>query len=80
MESKFFPNMVIKMVQSGEKSGSLPEVLDKTAEYYEEQVDASVTILVSLLEPALIMIFGVIVFITVLALYLPVIELSNIRD
>jgi type IV pilus assembly protein PilC len=77
--SQFFPNMVIKMVQSGEKSGSLPEVLDRTADYYEEQVDATVAILVSLLEPAMIMIFGVIVFITVLALYLPVIELSNIK-
>ncbi len=78
-DSKFFPNMVVKMVQAGEKSGSLPQVLDKTGDYYEEQMDATIATLIAMLEPAMIMIFGVIVFVTVLALYLPVIELSNIK-
>ncbi|MBN2269009.1 MAG: type II secretion system F family protein [Sedimentisphaerales bacterium] len=77
--SKFFPNMVVKMVQSGEKSGALPKVLDKTGDYYEEQMDATIATLITMLEPAMIIIFGVIVFVTVLALYLPVIELSNIK-
>jgi type IV pilus assembly protein PilC len=79
-DAKFFPNMVVKMVQSGEKSGSLPKVLEKTGDYYEEQMDATITTLITLLEPAMIMIFGVIVFVTILALYLPVIELSNIKS
>lgn len=79
-DSKFFPNMVVKMVQSGEKSGALPKVLDKTGDYYEEQMDATIATLITLLEPAMIIIFGVIVFVTVLALYLPVIELSNIKS
>jgi type IV pilus assembly protein PilC len=43
-------------------------------------MDATITTLITLLEPAMIMIFGVIVFVTILALYLPVIELSNIKS
>jgi len=78
-DAKYFPNMVVKMVQSGEKSGSLPKVLEKTGDYYEEQMDATITTLITLLEPAMIMIFGVVVFVTIVALYLPVIELSNIK-
>jgi type IV pilus assembly protein PilC len=78
-DAKYFPNMVVKMVQSGEKSGSLPKVLEKTGDYYEEQMDATITTLITLLEPAMIIIFGVVVFVTIVALYLPVIELSNIK-
>ena len=78
-DAKFFPNMVVKMVESGEKSGSLPKVLDKTSDYYEEQMDATITLMITLLEPAMIVVFGIIVFVTILALYLPIIELSNIK-
>jgi len=78
MSTEFFPNLVIKMVQVGEDSGSLAEVLEKTAEHYEIKVDASITTLTSLLEPAMIIIVGMIVLVVVVALYLPIFTLSSI--
>jgi len=76
--TKFFPNMVIKMVRAGEDSGSLWKLLDRTADYYEEKVDALIAMMTSLLEPILIIIVGVIVLAVVVALYLPIFSLSDI--
>jgi len=77
--TRFFPNMVIKMVRAGEESGSLWKLLDRTADYYEEKVDAQIAVMTSLLEPMLIIMVGVIVLAVVLALYLPIFSLSDIR-
>ena len=77
--TKFFPNMVIKMVKAGEESGSLWQVLERTADYYEEKVDATIATITSLLEPLLIIMVGIIVLFVVMALYLPIFSLSNIR-
>lgn len=74
--SGFFPNMVVKMIEVGEKSGSLPKVLDRTADYYERKVDAAITTLISLLEPIMIVTVGGIVLVVVLALYLPIFSMS----
>jgi len=76
--TKFFPNMVIKMVRAGEDSGSLWKLLDRTADYYEEKVDAQIAIMTSLLEPMLIIMVGAIVLTVVLALYLPIFQISDI--
>ena len=77
--TKFFPNMVAKMTQVGEESGSLPAVLDKTSDYYERKVDASIRTLTGFLEPALIVTVGAIVLTVVLALYLPIFSISNVK-
>jgi len=74
----FFPNMVVKMIQVGEESGSLPKVLDRTSDYYERKVDAIVTTAMSLLEPIMIVTVGAIVLIVVLALYLPIFSMSEV--
>ena len=74
--SGFFPNMVVKMVQVGEESGSLPKVLDRTANYYEQKVDSMITTLTTLLEPIMIVTVGAIVLVVVLALYLPIFSMS----
>jgi type IV pilus assembly protein PilC len=74
--SGFFPNMVAKMIQVGEESGSLTQVLDRTASYYERKVDAMITTLMGLLEPIMIVTVGAIVLTVVLALYLPIFSLS----
>ncbi|MBN1805539.1 MAG: type II secretion system F family protein [Sedimentisphaerales bacterium] len=74
----FFPNMVVKMIQVGEESGSLPRVLEKTSEHYERKVDTTVTTLTSLLEPIMIVSVGAVVSVVVIALYLPVFSMSNI--
>jgi len=75
----FFPNMVIKMIQVGEESGSMPEVLEKTSEHYERKVDSTVTMLLSLLEPVMIISVGAIVSVVVIALYLPIFTMSDLK-
>ena len=72
----FFPNMVIKMIQVGEESGSLARVLERTSEHYERKVDTAVTTLTSLLEPIMIVSVGGIVAVVVIALYLPIFSMS----
>jgi type IV pilus assembly protein PilC len=73
----FFPNMVVKMIQVGEESGSMPEVLDRTSEHYERKVDSTVTTLMSLLEPIMIISVGAVVSVVVIALYLPIFTMSD---
>lgn len=73
----FFPNMVAKMIQVGEKSGSLPRVLDRAGVYYERRVDARITTMIDLLGPALIVVIGAIVAVVVIALYLPIFNMSG---
>jgi type IV pilus assembly protein PilC len=75
--SRFFPRMVVKTIQIGEESGSLAKVLDKTSEYYERKVDVSVTTIISLLEPMMIITVGAIVMVVVIALYLPIFHMSD---
>jgi type IV pilus assembly protein PilC len=67
-----FPRLIVRMVGIGESSGKLPEVLDKVADTYEDQVEGAVIVAMSLLEPVMICFFGVVVFVLVLAVYLPV--------
>ena len=76
--SGFFPGLVVKMVQVGEESGSLSNVLDRTANYYERKVDTTITSLMSLLEPVMIVTIGAIVLVVVLALYLPIFSMSDV--
>jgi type IV pilus assembly protein PilC len=76
--TNFFPNMVIKMVQVGEESGSLPIVLERTSEHYERKVDSTVTTLTNLLEPIMIVSVGAVVSVVVIALYLPIFSMSNV--
>jgi len=75
----FFPNMVIKMIQVGEESGSLAKVLDRTGTHYERKVDSTITLMTSLLEPIMIVSVGAIVLVVVLALYLPIFTMSDIK-
>jgi type IV pilus assembly protein PilC len=77
--AKLFPNLVLKMVQVGERSGSLPEVLERTAEYYERRVEAAIDTMTKLLEPILVISVGAVVLVTVIALYLPIFHLSDIK-
>jgi type IV pilus assembly protein PilC len=72
----FFPNMVVKMVQVGEESGSLPQVLERTSDYYERKCDATIGTVLSLLEPIMIVTVGGIVLIVILALYLPIFSMG----
>lgn len=72
-----FPVMVTKMVAVGEKSGRLEEMLSKIAQFYEEQTDAMVAGLASLIEPLVIAFLGIIVGGIVVALFLPIIKMTQ---
>jgi len=78
-EAGFFPNVVIKMVDVGEKSGSISQVLERTADYYERKVDAAITTLMTLLEPIMIITVGAIVLTVAIALYLPIFQMSDFK-
>ena len=76
-ESKAFPLMAISMVEVGEETGALPEMLTKVAETYEDEVDSTVEALTSILEPILIVFLAVIVGTIVIAMFLPIIKLVS---
>lgn len=71
-ESSLFPNLMLRMVSVGESSGKLPMVLDKVGETYEGEVEGSVMVAMALFEPIVIVTFGAIVLLLVLAIYMPV--------
>ena len=75
--SGIFPPMVISMVDVGEQTGALPEMLLKIADNYDEEVDNAVAAMTSLLEPVMIVFLAVIVGSIVIAMFMPLIELMN---
>lgn len=75
--SKIFPPMVVSMVDVGEQTGALPEMLMKVADNYEEEVDNSVSAMTSLLEPIMIVFLAVVVGSIVIAMFLPLIKLMD---
>ena len=75
--SKVFPPMVISMIAVGEQTGGLDEMLSKIADFYDEEVDAAVSTLLSLMEPIMIVVLGVIVGGMVVAMYLPIFDMVN---
>jgi len=77
-KSGVFPPIITHMIATGEKSGTLEEMLMKAADAYEEEVETSVAGLTSILEPLMIVIMGVMVGSIVLAILLPMLEMSTI--
>ena len=73
-----FPNMVNQMVAIGEEAGALDDMLDKSANYYEEQVDNAVDNLTSLMEPIIMSVLGVLVGGLIIAMYLPIFQLGAV--
>ena len=76
-QAPVFPAMVTHMVGVGEETGALDAMLDRVAEFYEEQVEASVKALTSILEPIMIIVIGSIVGFIVISMYLPLFEVYN---
>jgi type IV pilus assembly protein PilC len=76
-KSAVFPPMVISMIAVGEQTGGLDEMLSKIADFYDEEVDAAVGGLLSLLEPVMIVFLGVVVGGMVVAMYLPIFDMIN---
>jgi len=76
--SKLFPPMMIHMIASGETAGRLEEMLSRTANYQEREVDGLIATLLGILEPLLIVLMGAVVMTIVLAILLPIFEINNL--
>ena len=74
-ETGVFPNMVVKMIGVGEQTGALDAMLQKIADFYEDEVDAAVGDLLTAMEPAIILVLGVVVGGVVISMYLPLFSL-----
>lgn len=73
-----FPNMVIQMVAIGEESGSIDHMLDKVADFFEEEVDNAVDALSSLMEPLIMVVLGILVGGLIVAMYLPIFKMASV--
>ena len=76
-ESGVFPPMVVQMINVGEQTGGLDEMLSKIADFYDDEVDAAVSALTSILEPIMIVVMGVVIGGIVVAMYLPMFDMIN---
>jgi type IV pilus assembly protein PilC len=76
-QANLFPDLMVQMASIGEEAGSLPDMFDHVAAYYEEEVDATVSSLTAVLEPAMMVMVGGLVCVFVLGLLLPILSLST---
>ncbi len=77
-KSGVFPPMVTRMISIGEKSGQLEKMLTKIAEFYDDQVDTAVAGLTSIIEPLIIGVLGIVVGFIVIALFMPILSITQI--
>ena len=77
MESGVFPNMVVQMINVGESVGALDTMLEKIADFYDEEVDQAVSNLTAMIEPFMMVFLGGIIGTLVVAMYLPIFEMAG---
>src|SRR5688572_21990840 len=75
---RVFPDVAVKMVEVGESTGALQEMLNSLADFYDEEIETEVSRFITLVEPVLLVIMGVVIAVVVLALYMPLFELSSV--
>ena len=81
METKVFPPMVVQMIGVGEQTGALDQMLNKIADFYEEEVDVAVARLTSMLEPIMLVVMGGIVGFIMISMYMPIFEIAgNVQE
>lgn len=73
-----FPPMVVQMISVGEKTGGLDEMLEKVADFYEDEVDAAVDALTSIIEPVVIVVMGAVIGFVLISMYLPMFDLIGV--
>lgn len=78
IKEKIFPNMVVQMISVGESAGALDSMLSKIADFYDEEVDAAVSNLTSMIEPLLMVFLGGTVGFIVVAMYLPIFKIMQL--
>jgi type IV pilus assembly protein PilC len=72
-----FPEMVVQMSATGEESGTLDNMVTKVANFYEQQIEASITTLTSLIEPVLVIFIGTVVGAILLSIFLPIFKMGR---
>ncbi len=72
-----FPALSTEMIEVGESTGALPQMLNSVAEFFEEDVQTALTASLALIEPAILIVMGVVVVVILIALYLPIFSLGN---
>jgi type IV pilus assembly protein PilC len=77
METKVFPPMVVQMIGVGEQTGALDQMLNKIADFYEEEVDVAVAGMTALLEPVMMVVIGGMVGFMLIAMYLPIFDIAG---
>ena len=77
-EREIFPAVAIKMIEVGESTGALREMLTSTAEFFEEEIETSLSRFVTVVEPVLLVIMGLIIAILLLSLYMPLVQLGGV--
>src|SRR5277367_2625388 len=75
-QTKVFPELAIEMIEVGESTGALPQMLNSVAEFFEEDVQTNLTAAMSLIEPLILIMMGLVVTTILIALYLPIFSLS----
>jgi type IV pilus assembly protein PilC len=78
LERGMFPDVAVKMVEVGESTGALQEMLNSLADFYDEEIETEVGRFITLIEPLMLVIMGVVIAVVVLALYMPLFELSSV--
>jgi type IV pilus assembly protein PilC len=78
LERGVFPDVAVKMVEVGESTGALQEMLNSLADFYDEEIETEVSRFITLIEPLLLVIMGIVIAVVVLALYMPLFELSSV--
>lgn len=76
-ETKVFPDMVVQMISVGEQTGALDQMLNKVADFYEEETDIAVAALTSALEPLLMVGVGGMVGVVMVSMYLPIFSMAG---
>ncbi len=77
-QTKQFPSMVLQMVRTGEETGEMDTMLDKVAEFYEDEVDNTIAGISALVEPIMVVILGGLIGVVVVAMYLPIFNLGGV--
>jgi type IV pilus assembly protein PilC len=76
-KTNVFPDLAVEMIDVGESTGALPQMLNSVAEFFEEDVQTALTASLALIEPAILIVMGSVVVVILIALYLPIFSLGQ---
>jgi type IV pilus assembly protein PilC len=77
-ETKIFPDMATEMIAVGEQTGALPQMLNSVAEFFEEDVSTALTASLALIEPAILIVMGIVVVFILISLYMPIFSMGQV--